>query len=128
MPITRRFPLADLMEACRRYPLRRGSRITFEYVLIAGFNDTRRHARQVIRLVHGIPTKVNVIPFNPDPALPYERPADHVVEEFAQVLRDANITCNIRWSKALDVSGACGQLAGQYRQKTADGYVVLPRE
>ncbi|MDK2972163.1 MAG: rRNA (adenine2503-C2)-methyltransferase [Candidatus Sumerlaeota bacterium] len=128
MPITRKYPLADLMEACRRYPLRGGARITFEYVLMAGFNDSRRHAREIIRLVHGIPTKINVIPFNPDPALPYQRPTDEAVLEFAEVIRAANLTCSIRWSKALDVSGACGQLAGQYRQKTSGGYVVLPRE
>lgn len=128
MPITRRYPLDELLAACRRYPLRGGSRITFEYVLLAGINDSVRHARQIIRLLHGIPTKVNIIPFNPDPSLPYQRPSDDVVESFSETIRAANITCNIRWSKALDVSGACGQLAGQYRQRTASGVVVLPRE
>lgn len=115
MPITRRYPLDQLMEACRRYPLGNNRRITFEYVLLAGENDSAHHARRIVKLLHGIPAKVNVIPFNPDPALPFSRPTDDTTEAFAQVLRDANMTCSIRWSKALDVSGACGQLAGQYR-------------
>ncbi len=129
MPITKRYPLDQLLESCRNFPLRTNGRITFEYVLIKDFNDSAKHARQVIKLVHGIPSKINVIPFNPDPALPYERPDNETVELFCDVLRSAHLTTSIRWSKALDVSGACGQLAGQYRQKAENGrYVILPRE
>lgn len=128
MPITRRYPLDELLDACRRYPLKQGARITFEYVLLKDVNDSPAHARAIVRLLRGIPSKVNVIPFNPDPALPYERPDDQVVVDFAEVIRDSLVQCNIRWSKALDVSGACGQLAGQYRARTADGRVrVVPR-
>jgi len=119
MPITRKYPLPDLIEACRRFPARNNQRITFEYVLLKGVNDSRRHARAAIKLLHGIPSKINVIPFNPDPALPFERPDDETAEQFAQVFRDAHFTCSVRWSKALDVSGACGQLAGQHRQRAA---------
>lgn len=119
MPITRRYPLDELLDACRRFPLRKGTRITFEYVLLAGVNDSPHHARAIARLLHGIPSKVNVIPFNPDPLLPYRRPADEVVEKFADVLREKFVQTNVRWSKALDVSGACGQLAGQARQRAA---------
>ena len=128
MPITRRYPLDQLLAACRRFPLKPGARITFEYVLLKDVNDTPAHARTIVGMLHGIPAKVNVIPFNPDPALPFERPEDERVLAFASIISDAFVQCNIRWSKALDVSGACGQLAGQYRQKTADGRrVVTPR-
>jgi 23S rRNA (adenine2503-C2)-methyltransferase len=128
MPITRKYPLEDLLEMCRTMELG-NRRITFEYVLMKGINDSERHARQVIRAVHGIPCKMNVIPFNPDPSLPYERPDDETIDAFCATLRSAHLTVSVRWSKALDVSGACGQLAGQYRQKAADGKrVVLPRE
>jgi 23S rRNA (adenine2503-C2)-methyltransferase len=128
MPITRKYPLEDLLEMCREMEL--GTRrITFEYVLMKGINDGERHARQVIRAVHGIPCKMNVIPYNPDPSLPYERPDDATIDAFCATLRSAHLTVSVRWSKAQDVSGACGQLAGQYRQKTTDGKrVVLPRE
>lgn len=129
MPITKRWPLDELLAACRAYPLKQGARITFEYVLLAGVNDSDVHARRIAKMLHGIPSKVNVIPFNPDPSLPFERPDDARVESFAQILRDAHYTANIRWSKALDVSGACGQLAGQYRQKLADGRrIVVDRD
>ncbi len=129
MPITKRYPLDDLLEACRRFPLKGGARVTFEYVLLDDVNDSPTHARRIVKLLHGIPSKVNVIPFNPDPGLPYDRPPDKRVEQFAQILRDAHLTTSIRWSKALDVSGACGQLAGQYRQKLPDGSrVMLERE
>jgi len=129
MPITRRYPLDELLERCRRYPLRQGARITFEYVLLADENDGDAHARRIVKMLRGIPSKVNVIPFNPDPSLPYRRPDNDRVEAFAKILRDANYTANIRWSKALDVSGACGQLAGQYRKKLEDGRrVVVDRE
>ncbi len=129
MPVTRRYPLDELLDACRRFPLKSGSRITFEYVLLDGVNDSPAHARRIVKLLHGIPSKVNVIPFNPDAGLPYERPPDERVEEFAQILREAHLTTSIRWSKALDVSGACGQLAGQYRQKMPDGSrLVFDRE
>jgi len=128
MPITKRYPLEELMAACRRFPRLDKIRITFEYVLLAGVNDSPAHARKVVKLLHGIPSKVNVIPFNPDPALPYERPEEPAIEAFCDVLRAAHLTTSVRWSKALDVSGACGQLAGQYRQKTEQGTVILPRD
>lgn len=128
MPITKRYPLDALMEACRRFPRLDKLRITFEYVLLAGLNDSTAHARKVVSLLHGIPSKVNVIPFNPDPVLPYERPDEATIERFCEVLREAHLTTSVRWSKALDVSGACGQLAGQYRQKAESGYVIVPRD
>ncbi|MEQ8819608.1 MAG: 23S rRNA (adenine(2503)-C(2))-methyltransferase RlmN [Sumerlaeia bacterium] len=128
MPITRRYPLSDLLAALKRYPLRNRGRITFEYVLLKGVNDSIKHAHQMAKLLHGIPSKVNVIPFNPDPALPFERPDREDVEEFATAVATHNLTVSVRWSKALDVDGACGQLAGQYAMKDAKGTrMVIPR-
>jgi len=112
MPITRRYPLVDLMKALREFPLERGRRITFEYVLIDGFNDAENDARSTARLIHGIPAKVNVIPLNEDrehfPEL--RRPTAAVVDRFAAGLRDAGLTVTVRWSKGEDVAAACGQL------------------
>jgi 23S rRNA (adenine2503-C2)-methyltransferase len=112
MPITHRYPLVDLMKALREFPLERGRRITFEYVLINGFNDAESDARATARLIRGIPAKVNVIPLNEDrehfPEL--RRPSATVVDRFATALRDAGLTVTVRWSKGEDVAAACGQL------------------
>ncbi len=112
MPISRRYPLDDLMAMLREFPLERGRRITFEYVLISGFNDSSDDARATASLLHGIPSKVNVIPLNEDrehfPDL--RRPAAAVVDRFAGGLRDAGLTVTVRWSKGEDVAAACGQL------------------
>jgi 23S rRNA (adenine2503-C2)-methyltransferase len=112
MPIARRYPLVDLMKTLREFPLERGRRITFEYVLIDGFNDAENDARLTARLIRGIPAKVNVIPLNEDrehfPDL--RRPAAAVVDRFAAGLRDAGLTVTVRWSKGEDVAAACGQL------------------
>jgi 23S rRNA (adenine2503-C2)-methyltransferase len=115
MPITRRYRLDGVMAALREFPLERGRRITFEYVLIDGFNDAVEDARTVARLLHGIPSKVNVIPLNEDsshfPDL--KRPPESVVDSFASALRDAGLTVTVRWSKGEDVAAACGQLRGR---------------
>jgi 23S rRNA (adenine2503-C2)-methyltransferase len=118
MPITHRYPLVDLMRALREFPLERGRRITFEYVLIDGFNDAEEDARATAGLVRGIPAKVNVIPLNEDrehfPGL--RRPSATAVDRFATGLRDAGLTVTVRWSKGEDVAAACGQL--RQRQAT----------
>lgn len=115
MPIARRYPLDRLMSAVRSYPLERGRRITFEYVLIEGFNDAEADAAAVARLIRGIPAKVNVIPLNEDrehfPEL--RRPGDDVVNRFALTLREFGLTVTVRWSKGADVAAACGQLRGR---------------
>ena len=112
MPIARRYPLDDLITTLREFPLEHGRRITFEYTLIAGFNDAIEDARATADLIRGIPAKVNVIPLNEDrrhfPDL--RRPAADVVDRFAASLRDAELTVTVRWSKGEDVAGACGQL------------------
>jgi 23S rRNA (adenine2503-C2)-methyltransferase len=112
MPIAGKYPLTELMASLREFPLERGRRITFEYVVIDGFNDAVDDARAIARLIDGIPSKVNVIPLNEDrdhfPDL--RRPAAEVVDRFAASLRDAGLTVTVRWSKGEDVAAACGQL------------------
>jgi 23S rRNA (adenine2503-C2)-methyltransferase len=115
MPINRRFPIAKVLECCRRLPLMRGERITFEYVLLGGQNDSPDHARQLIRLLRGIRAKVNLIPFNPYPGLPFVRPDDHVVEEFRRILDEGDVSVFIRRSRGDSLQAACGQLAAQAR-------------
>jgi 23S rRNA (adenine2503-C2)-methyltransferase len=115
MPITRRYPLNQLMAAIRDFPLERGRRITFEYVLIRDFNDRIADAQAVARLIDGIPSKINVIPLNEDaehfPEL--RQPEVDTVDAFARTLRDAGRVVTVRWSKGADVAAACGQLKGR---------------
>lgn len=114
MPIARRYPLADLMAALREFPLERGRRITFEYVLISDFNEAPDDARRLADLISGLPCKVNLIPLNEDrerfPDL--RRPSLERIDRFASALRDAAVTVTVRWSRGVDVAAACGQLRG----------------
>lgn len=118
MPINRRYPLDDLMAALAEYPLERGRRITFEYVLIDGINDTPDDARKLARLVRSLPSKVNLIPINPDPVLGSAMvpPPDPVVDEFRGVLDAAGTLVTVRRRRGDDVSAACGQLRAQHRE------------
>lgn len=120
MPIARRYRLPELMAELRGFPLERGRRITFEYVLISDLNDQVADAAAVARLIRGIPAKVNVIPLNEDPQhFPeHRRPDDETINRFAITLRDAGLTVTVRWSKGLDVDAACGQLKGRQQRKT----------
>jgi 23S rRNA (adenine2503-C2)-methyltransferase len=115
MPITRSYSLADLMAALRRFPLERGRRITAEYVLIAGVNDSTAHARKLARLLAGLPVKINVIPLNQDPThIPeFHRPEEKVIDAFVQTLAAKGITVTVRRSKGEDANAACGQLKGR---------------
>jgi 23S rRNA (adenine2503-C2)-methyltransferase len=110
MPINRKYPLADLLEACRRYPLRPWEHLTFEFVLLGGFNDSPEDARRLARLVANIRCKVNLIPWNPG-ELPYEPPDPARVEEFRKILADKGQLVFVRYSRGQDVFAACGQLA-----------------
>lgn len=109
MPISRQERLEDLLAHFRAS--RRRQRVTFEYVLLAGLNDSPAQARQLARLIRGIPAKVNLIPFNPSPGLPFRRPAEEAVERFRSVLLDLGLTVVTRWSKGGEIRSACGQLA-----------------
>jgi 23S rRNA (adenine2503-C2)-methyltransferase len=121
MPINKRWPIEELLEACRRFPLKHNRRITFEYVMLAGQNDSMTHARELAALLRGLPAKINLIPWNPDPRLPWERPDLEGIEEFREYLLSQRFTTTVRYSKALDVGGACGQLAGHYEHEKARG-------
>lgn len=112
MPINRRYPIASLLDACREFPLKARQRITMEYVLLAGENDSPEDARELAALLNGMQCKVNLIPWNPDPRLPYRRPDEETVRRFQQVLLDRFFTVSVRYSKGSDIGAACGQLAG----------------
>jgi 23S rRNA (adenine2503-C2)-methyltransferase len=115
MPIAARWPLEDLLAALRAFPLERGRRITFEYVMLAGINDSLDDARRLPRLLRGIPCKVNLIPLNPDERYLAElaAPDEATISAFAGVLAAAHMNVTVRWSKGRDVAAACGQLRGQ---------------
>ncbi|MBI5658969.1 MAG: 23S rRNA (adenine(2503)-C(2))-methyltransferase RlmN [Nitrosomonadales bacterium] len=119
VPVNRKYPLRDLMAACRRY-LERAPRefITFEYVMLEGVNDSARQARELARLVRDVPCKFNLIPFNPFPQSPYRRSGSDAVQRFRDVLRGADIVATTRRTRGGDIAAACGQLAGQVRDKT----------
>ena len=110
VPPNAKYPLVEILEACRRFPLKKRSRITFEYVMLDGVNDTPDDARRLVKLLSGIKAKVNLIPLNPAPGIPYDRPSDKRVDRFAQVLADRHITVSVRKSRGLDIRAACGQL------------------
>jgi 23S rRNA (adenine2503-C2)-methyltransferase len=110
MPINRTYPIDQLIEACRRYPLKPHRRITFEYILLKDVNDSPEDARALARLLRPVKAKINLIPFNTFPGAPFERPEPATIERFQQVLLQANYTAVIRHSKGRDISAACGQL------------------
>jgi 23S rRNA (adenine2503-C2)-methyltransferase len=110
VPINRKYGLVDLLDACRRFPLKRRNRITFEYVLLDEVNDTPEDARRLVRLLSGIKAKVNLLPLNEAAGIPFERPSDERVNRFAQVLADHHVTVSVRKSRGRDIRAACGQL------------------
>jgi 23S rRNA (adenine2503-C2)-methyltransferase len=110
MPINRKYPIAKLMEACRNYPLRPWEHLTFEYVLLGGFNDNVEDARRVAKLVGNLRAKVNLIPWNPG-ELPYHPPDAARIEAFRKTLVEKGRRAFVRYSRGQDVMAACGQLA-----------------
>ncbi len=110
MPVNRRYPIGELLAACRRYPLEPRRRITFEYVLLKGVNDTSEDARRLAKLLRGIRCKVNLIPFNPFPGSAFARPDDTNVLGFQKILLDHHYITPVRESRGRDISAACGQL------------------
>ncbi|HET7754308.1 MAG TPA: 23S rRNA (adenine(2503)-C(2))-methyltransferase RlmN [Anaeromyxobacteraceae bacterium] len=113
MPIDRRYPLAKLIEACRAFPMKQGRRITFEYVVLGGVNDSDDDAERLARIVSGLPAKVNLIPYNPNPGLGFSAPAPGRVEAFRDVLVRRNVTAVVRRNRGQDIAAACGQLAAE---------------
>ncbi len=112
MPINRKYPIATLIEACRSFARETGDRFTFEYVLLAGVNDSDADSRRLARLIAGLPAKLNLIPFNPVPGwLDYQPPSRGRVLEFRDRLLEMGAASSIRWSRGADAQAACGQLA-----------------
>src|SRR5260370_13752742 len=110
MPINRKYPLAVLLDACHRYPLRPREYLTFEYVLLGAVNDSPEDARRVLRLLSRIRAKVNLIPWNPR-NLPYRAPTPEQIEDFKSILLEKGVPAFVRYSRGQDVFAACGQLA-----------------
>jgi 23S rRNA (adenine2503-C2)-methyltransferase len=110
VPVNRKYGLEDIIAAARRFPARRRNRITFEYVLLRGVNDTPDDARRLVRLLGDIRCKVNLIPLNEAAGIPFERPSDDRVNAFARVLANAGLTVSVRKSRGRDIRAACGQL------------------
>ncbi|HZH82663.1 MAG TPA: 23S rRNA (adenine(2503)-C(2))-methyltransferase RlmN [Phototrophicaceae bacterium] len=113
MPVNRKYSLAQVIDCCHSLPIPRRKRITFEYVLLRGVNDSEQHARELAKLLRGIPSKVNVIPFNPHPGSEFLRPSNESIARFQNVLHDAGVQINVRRPRGDDIQAACGQLQGQ---------------
>ena len=110
VPVNRTFTLDDLIAACKRFPLAKRRRITFEYVLLNGVNDTPEDARRLVRLLSGIKAKVNLLPLNEAAGIPFSRPSDERVNAFAKILADKGVLVSVRKSRGRDIRAACGQL------------------
>jgi 23S rRNA (adenine2503-C2)-methyltransferase len=111
VPLNRKYPIEELLAACRRYPgASNARRITFEYVMLRGVNDSEAEARELVRLIRGIPAKVNLIPFNPWPGSPYKTSTSEAIQRFAQIVNDAGYASPIRRPRGRDILAACGQL------------------
>ncbi len=129
VPINRKYPLADLMAACRRYLVHAPRDfITFEYVMLDGVNDADADARALLHLVRDVPCKFNLIPFNPFPDSGYRRSPQERVRRFASILADAGIVTTTRKTRGDDIAAACGQLAGQVKDKRKPDATRTPRK
>ena len=119
VPINRKYGVADVIAACKRFPLKRRSRITFEYVLLSGVNDSPEDARRLAKLLSGVKSKVNLIPLNAAAGIPFERPSDETIDRFARILADHRLTVSVRKSRGRDIRAACGQLIVEGQKKSA---------
>ncbi len=117
VPINRKYPLEALMDACKKYPLKPRGRITMEYVMLAGVNDSLEDAARLLKILRGVPCKVNLIPFNEFPGCEFKRSSDEQVRAFQKYLLDRNLQTNIRTSRGSDILGACGQLKAEMEPK-----------
>jgi 23S rRNA (adenine2503-C2)-methyltransferase len=119
VPINRKYGVGDIIDACKRFPLKNRSRITFEYVLLAGVNDSPQDARRLAKLVAGVKSKVNLIPLNAAAGIPFERPSDEAVNRFAKIVADYGVAVSVRKSRGRDIRAACGQLIVEGAKKSA---------
>ncbi|HEX3349826.1 MAG TPA: 23S rRNA (adenine(2503)-C(2))-methyltransferase RlmN [Acetobacteraceae bacterium] len=120
VPLNRKYPIAEVMAACRRYPSASNARrITFEYVMLKDVNDSPAEARELIRLISGLPAKVNLIPFNPWPGSPYETSTQAAIDRFARIVMDAGFSSPVRTPRGRDILAACGQLRTEGKRPRA---------
>ncbi len=119
VPLNRKYPIAVLLDACRRYVSGDGRRrVTFEYVMLSGVNDSIQQARDLARLLSDVPSKINLIPFNPFPASTYVRSDRETIDRFRDVLLNAGLMTVTRKTRGGDIDAACGQLAGRIEDRT----------
>jgi len=118
VPLNRKYGVEEIIAACKQFPLTKRSRITFEYVLMAGVNDSPEDARKLSKLLAGVKSKVNLIPLNAAPGIPFERPSDEAIDRFAGVLADRGLLVSVRKSRGRDIRAACGQLIVEGQQKS----------
>ena len=113
MPVNRRYPIEELMQACRDYPIQKRKRIMIEYIMLAGVNDSDEHARKLAALLKGVPCKINLLPFNECDGIIYRSSSRQRILAFQEILRACHYSVFIRNSRGSDISAACGQLARQ---------------
>jgi 23S rRNA (adenine2503-C2)-methyltransferase len=114
VPLNKKYPIAELMQACRDYPgASNARRITFEYVMLKGINDSPAEARELVRLLKGVPAKINLIPFNPWPGAPYECSDWETIEKFSDIVFNAGYASPVRTPRGRDILAACGQLKSE---------------
>src|SRR5207248_1054144 len=127
VPLNSKYPVAELLEACRTYPgASNARRITFEYVMLKGSNDSPADARELVRLLAGMPAKVNLIPFNPWPGAPYECSADAVIAAFSDIVFAAGYSAPVRTPRGRDILAACGQLKSASVKLPRSAAAALP--
>ncbi|NGY04546.1 23S rRNA (adenine(2503)-C(2))-methyltransferase RlmN [Solimonas terrae] len=128
VPINRKYPIADLLAACRRYTAGkdRKAHIVYEYVMLDGVNDKPEHARELAKLLGGMSAKVNLIPFNPFPGAPYQRSKPETIAAFSKILRDRKVFATTRRTRGDDIDAACGQLVGKVESKQKNRLRGIP--
>jgi 23S rRNA (adenine2503-C2)-methyltransferase len=119
VPLNKKYGVSEIIAACQRFPLQKRRRITFEYVLLAGVNDSVQDARLLAKLLTRVKSKVNLIPLNAAPGIPFERPSDEAVDRFAKILADSGLLVSVRKSRGRDIRAACGQLIVEGQKKSA---------
>jgi 23S rRNA (adenine2503-C2)-methyltransferase len=125
VPLNKKYPIAELLQACRNYPgLSNARRITFEYVMLKGVNDTPSDARELVRLLKGIPAKINLIPFNPWPGTQYECSDWSIIEQFSDIVFNAGYASPVRTPRGRDILAACGQLKSETEKLRARARLV----
>jgi 23S rRNA (adenine2503-C2)-methyltransferase len=128
VPLNRKYKIAELLDACRAYPgVSNARRITFEYVMLKGVNDSLADARELVRVIRGIPAKINLIPFNPWPGAPYECSDWEQIEKFAEIVNRAGYASPVRTPRGRDIMAACGQLKSESQKQRASERIAQMR-